>query len=141
MAGRKSKLTKELIKEAEKLIKLGNFARNVCKYLNIDESTWYRWLREGKNSSENSLKYQFYHTIKKAEAIVEIRHLNIIQNAAKKNWHAAAWFLERRYPDKWGKKRRVEHFVEDHRSIQYESAKKKLLDKIEKINIKKQEKQ
>ena len=103
MAGRKSKLTKELIEEAVKLIKVGNYAVVVANYLGIGETTWYRWLQEGEQA-KSGLKREFWESIKKAEAVPEIRNVNIIQKAAEDNWQAAMTYLQRRFPERWGRR-------------------------------------
>jgi len=45
---RRTKLTKELIEEAYKLVSEGNYDKDVYPILGIGEVTWYRWLREGE---------------------------------------------------------------------------------------------
>ena len=104
---RKTKLNQDIINEAEKLIKLGNYTLTVCKYLGIAESTWYRWMQEGEDEKKGISK-EFYKTIKKAESHAEIRNVQLIQNAGNETWTASAWYLERKFPDRWGKKDRVD---------------------------------
>jgi len=107
--GRKTKLNQELIDTAVDLLKMGNYTETVCDYLGIDESTWYRWMREGKKANRG-IKNQFYQSIKKAQAHAEIRNLAIIETAAKEEWQAAAWYLERKFQNKWGRKKyEMEH--------------------------------
>lgn len=103
--GRKSKLTEELIETASKLISAGNYQKHVAQYLNLSEETWYRWLREGERG-KSGLKRQFYESIKKAEAEAIARNVALIQKAAQEgNWQAAAWWLERKFPEEWGRNR------------------------------------
>ena len=111
----KSKLTEELIKEAARLIEAGNYQKHVAQALGVDESTWYRWLREGEQSEdENDLKYKFYQSIKKAEAKAVARNVALIQRAAQEgNWQAAAWWLERKFPAEWGKRDKLDIGADD----------------------------
>ena len=105
---RKSKLTKELIKEAYKLVAAGNYDKDVYPILGIDKSTWYRWLSEGE-TAKSGLKREFYDTIKKAEKEAIARNVALIQRAAQEgNWQAAAWWLERKYFEDWGRKDKVD---------------------------------
>jgi len=105
---RKSKLTKELIKEAYKLVAAGNYDKDVYPILGIDKSTWYRWLSEGEKA-KSGLKREFYETIKKAEKEAIARNVALIQRAAQEgNWQAAAWWLERKYFEDWGRKDKVD---------------------------------
>ena len=109
--GAKGKLTKELIEKAADIIARGNYYKVAIDILGIDEKTWYNWMRQGEidaNKGTNSLNFQFFQSIKKAEADAIDRNLTIIQQAADKgNWQASAWFLERKYPEQWGKRDNV----------------------------------
>ena len=105
---RKRKLTKELIKEAYKLVAAGNYDKDVYPILGIDKSTWYRWLSEGE-TAKSGLKKEFYDTVKKAEKEAIARNVALIQKAAQEgNWQAAAWWLERKYFEDWGRKDKVD---------------------------------
>ena len=104
---RKPKLTEKMIETAEKLIAAGNYQRHVAQYLGIDESTWYRWLQKGERAQQNSLYGKLYKAVKKAEAEAVARNVTIIQKAAQDTWQAAAWWLERKCPEEWGRKERV----------------------------------
>ncbi|MFY9125354.1 MAG: hypothetical protein WAO32_00115 [Defluviitoga tunisiensis] len=105
---RKSKLTKELIKEAYKLVAAGNYDKDVYPILGIDKSTWYRWLSDGEKA-KSGLKREFYDTVKKAEKDAIARNVALIQRAAQEgNWQAAAWWLERKYFEDWGRKDKLD---------------------------------
>lgn len=107
----KSKLTKELIEKAVKIVERGNYYKVAIDVLGISEHTWYEWMRKGEvdtNKGVNSLMAQFFQSIKKAEATAIDRNLSIIQKAAMEgNWQASAWYLERKYPEQWGKRDNV----------------------------------
>lgn len=109
-AGRKLKLTNELIDEACKLLKIGNYICTTCDYLGVSEHTWFIWFNKGmdiansinknkditmKLSVNDGLYYQFFQSIKKAQAESIVRSLAIIEKASKTTWQAAAWKLER----------------------------------------------
>jgi hypothetical protein len=64
----------------------------------------------------------FRAAIKKAQARAEENALKRIQTASRKQWQAAAWWLERKYPERWGKRERVERPVESDRSAAYISS-------------------
>jgi hypothetical protein len=105
---RKSKLTKELIKEAFKLVSAGNYIKDIPPILGIDDSTWFRWLNEGEKA-KSGMKREFYETVKKAEKDAIARNVALIQRAAQEgNWQAAAWWLERKYFEDWGRKDKVD---------------------------------
>ena len=107
----KSKLTRELIEKAVKIIERGNYDKVAIDILGINKGTWYAWMKQGEidaNKGVNSLKAEFFNSIKKAEAAAIDRNLSIIQKAAMEgNWQASAWYLERKYPEQWGKRDNV----------------------------------
>ena len=105
---RKSKLNKELIEKAYELVAAGNYDKDVYPILGVEKTTWYRWLSEGEKA-KSGLKREFYDTIKKAEKDAIARNVALIQRAAQEgNWQAAAWWLERKYFEDWGRKDKVD---------------------------------
>jgi len=106
---RKSKLTQKLVDEAAELIRNGNYANVACRALGISETSWYNWLKDAENENTSPLKRVFFEAIKEAEAQAERDYLEVIKKASDKHWQAAAWWLERKFPDKWGRFQRVEH--------------------------------
>jgi hypothetical protein len=50
---------------------------------------------------------EFEQQVSQAESMLEIKHLRNIDAAAKdaRYWRAAAWALERKFPDRWGQRR------------------------------------
>lgn len=114
--GTKPKLSHSLIAKAEKLAKKGHFDITICQALGVTGTTWYRWLADGERvllKEKTSVKYtpetekllcDFYYTIKKAQAEAEVELLGYIEKEAKLGtWQAAAWVLERKYRNRWGK--------------------------------------
>ena len=100
--GRRLKLTPELIEQAAKLIAGGNYASTVLQMLGVGESTWYRWLEKGRDSKGRSIYREFWESIQKAEAAAEARAVSGVMAAGRRNWTAYAWYLERKFPDRWG---------------------------------------
>lgn len=47
----------------------------------------------------------FVDRLRKAFAQGQITYLSFIRRAAQKQWQAAAWMLERRWPEEWGRRR------------------------------------
>ncbi len=64
-------------------------------------------------SSEKGIYREFLEAIEKAEAQAKVRNVTIIQAAAKDNWQAAAYWLERRYPEEWGRRGRFLNKAEE----------------------------
>ena len=120
-------LTDELINELCNHIQDGAYRSVACQKLHLNYETLKSWMKKGKKGVEPY--NQLYQQIIQAEAEAEIRKLGIIQNAANEytqttqktsvdadgrtkteetksthrgDWRAATWFLERRFPDRWG---------------------------------------
>ena len=97
MAGRRSKYTPETVDKLTQAIRLGATYRLACDYAGITEETFYQWRRS---------KSEFSDAIKEAEGKGALGWLAKIEQAASDgNWQAAAWKLERRYPDQYGRNR------------------------------------
>lgn len=112
--GRKLLLDYELIEKAGELLQEGHYQRTVCNYFGISEQTWYSWLNKGEEYRElteeelleipNALLYiEFYEVVKKSSSWAEMEAASAIKQHGKKSWQALAWFLERRFRDRWGR--------------------------------------
>ena len=111
---RKPKLTYKMVEQAVEMKSHGLSNVDICAGLGITEGTFYRWLREDDSKLKRALKQG----LKKAEAEYKETLLQSIMATAtrEKNpqWTAAAWLLERKYPDEFAQTtRRVESEGED----------------------------
>lgn len=112
MIGRPSKLTPALQNEIVKLLSEGNFVETVCDYVGLHKDTFYEWQRRGERAWQVDIEpvnyVAFSDAVKKAIAEVEKDTITDLR-AGPLNWQAKAWWLERRHPDKWGNRQKVEH--------------------------------
>jgi len=70
----------------------------------VSYNTFARWRNDGSNPDGPSHFREFLIAVRQAEAEAAMRFIGLIEKAAKKaNWQAAAWMLERRHPDLFGK--------------------------------------
>lgn len=100
MAGNRSKLTHEFIDEACKLARAGLRNSDICKALGIHESTLYKWLQEPRKG----LEVELFEGLEKAKAERKAFMIQTITKAASNGtWQAAAWWLERVYPEEFAK--------------------------------------
>ena len=119
MAGRPTKLTKELTEEVAKYLRAGNYIETTAALVGINRDSIYEWLKRGAAEQERLMKnprarlrkreeifVEFSDTVKKAQAQSEAMLVGLVGKAAEKNWTAAAWRLERKFPDKWGRTER-----------------------------------
>jgi transposase-like protein len=96
------KLTPVLKNRLLKAIRTGATHKLACQYAGIGEETLYRWLRLGGQGRHPYR--EFWEALKKAEGTAAVGWLEHIEQAAGEgSWQAAAWKLERRYPDEYGR--------------------------------------
>lgn len=96
----RAKLTENLIEQMATLKGDGLSNKDICRAVGIHEATLYRWLSKPSGRLHRALG----ESLKKAETEYKRTLLTTIREAAtKKNgqWTAAAWLLERKYPDEY----------------------------------------
>jgi len=133
--GRPSKLTEETQAKIEKAIRLGATYEMSAQYAGIHYDTFNNWRKRGaeelqrrenprvqpgtKQWDDEQRYVEFYEAIKKAEGVAVVGWLTKIEEAASDgNWQAAAWKLERRYPESYNRNR-TEHTGKDGGAILY----------------------
>ena len=132
---RPSKLTPEIQKKIIEAVKAGNYYEAACAYAGVSYSTLRGWIVKGEKAKSG--KYlKFLEAVRQAEAEAEARIVLQWQKAMPEDWRAAQAFLERRYPERWGKKET--HVVEggDQKKpikLQVEGNIDELLDQYERI--------
>ncbi len=129
--GRKTKLTPEIQETICNWLKLGYYQEDAAIMAGIAPSTYYDWLKKGaeEDSKQDEIKAlgdgssplpaihedsdielvyvfsEFSEAVARARAEAEGAHIKNIRRAADNGtWQASAWFLERSFPKKWGKR-------------------------------------
>ena len=113
---RPSKLTAEVSERICRAIRAGNYPATAARAAGIAESTFYRWMEEGR-SAESGKYRDFHEAVKRAEAEGEARAVVLISKAMAKDWRAAMALLERRHPERWRRRERLEHAIAEERPI------------------------
>ena len=123
---RPTKLTTDIIEDICNWLKLGYYQEDAATMAGISTSTFYDWMKkgdEGQKALESGVSsslpatqegsevevvdmfQEFSEAVKKARAEAEGAHIRNIRKAADNGtWQASAWFLERSFPQKWGKR-------------------------------------
>lgn len=99
---RPTKLTPETTSKIVEAISIGATYKLACDYANIAYNTFNEWMKAGEQE-ETGKKREFYDAVTRAEGAAAVRLLAKIEAAAKEDWRAAAWKLERRYPQSFGR--------------------------------------
>lgn len=107
--GRKQKLDKDGIRRAVQLKKGGAANKDIAAALCVAEQTFSTWINHPKTDNQRELAEE----LKKAEAEYKNALLAIIAKAAEtRDWKAAAFLLERKYPAEYARQDRIQAQVE-----------------------------
>ncbi|MDQ0417907.1 transposase [Croceifilum oryzae] len=135
--GRPEKLTDEIQQKIVDSLRMGNYIETAASYSGISKTTLYDWLKKG--AREETGKYMvFSNAVQVAMAEAEMRDVAVIAQASKDNWQAAAWRLERKYPNRWGRKTQHEISGKDGKPIEI-APRELLADKLEQLAKKREE--
>lgn len=115
--GRPTKLTPKKKKIIIEAVERGNYIETAAALAGVSKSTVYNWKTRGEQELERLEKYpeaevskkekpflDFLDAYTRALAVAEDLDVQNINEAAKEDWRASAWKLERRNPEKWGKR-------------------------------------
>jgi transposase len=94
--GRPTKLDDLVAKRITDAIAAGGSRSAAAEAARVHRSTLMLWLARGRKGE--APYSDFLDRIRKAEADAENEMVVVVREAAKKNWCAAAWWLERRRP-------------------------------------------
>jgi len=141
--GRPGKLTPELQKKICAYIAAGNYLITACRAVGIDKATYLHWLERAEVEATNGggIYNDFLIAVKEAEAKQEAAIVARLVDASmpgvrKKvvrtdekggisteevetggEWLAAATYLERRHPERYGRKDRTAITIDEHKRI------------------------
>lgn len=120
-------------------LEAGAFFDDACTFANVSRSAAYEWLAKGKDAravveehgpdvklpGNDQLYLDFADAVERARAGVVVSNLAIIRQAAQGGtWQAAAWYLERTQPHKFGRFQRPDT---DEPTMTTDAARAKLL--------------
>jgi hypothetical protein len=150
--GRPPVISRTIQDSVVKALTAGNFVEVACAYAGIHKDTYYSWLKRGSAERERidrgaplealagvALRREldrrevekpfldFSDAVKRAQAESEVGLTSILYKAATESWQAGAWLLERKHPDRWGVKRKVEVEIASEVRAQLEKG----LDRLE----------
>ena len=79
-------------------LRQGNTRRAACQAVSISPDTLYRWMAEERTLSD---------AVQKAESEAEFEAIKHVKAAFSESWQAAAWWLERRRRDDFGRNEKL----------------------------------
>jgi len=106
---RPTKLTADVEEKVVRAIRAGNYPEVAARHAGVHPSTYYRWMERGGlggDAVEDDPYRHFCAEVERAIADAEAAEVGLIVQAARGGtWQAAAWLLEHRFPERWGRTR------------------------------------
>jgi hypothetical protein len=107
--GRPLKLTAARRQRIVAAARLGAHREQAALAASISRATLQAWLAKGETEGAPDRFRDFARAVREAEAEAELEALRSIERAAVDgDWRAKCWLLERRWPDRWGRRTRHE---------------------------------
>lgn len=86
----------------------GNYLETACRASGITSATFRHWRQRAEQGDPDAQQYaDFFAVCKTAMAVGEVNALREVKSG-RQGWQGSAWYLERRYPGRWGKKDKLE---------------------------------
>jgi hypothetical protein len=106
--GRPSKFSADKASRILKAIRKGTPLKDAASVAGVSYDALNDWLNKGQREKAGVFR-QFFLAYKRADAECVEEAASRVQTASQKNWQAAAWILERRRPEIYGRRSRLEH--------------------------------
>jgi hypothetical protein len=91
------------------MLRAGVHVGTAAEAVGISPRTFRLWMSRAHSGEPRDRPYrELRERVETARAEAELRLVAQVGRAASRSWHAAAWLLERQYPERWGKPSRSE---------------------------------
>jgi transposase len=104
--GRKSTINDATTRQLAQLLRAGNYVEVAVQAAGVKLSTFWDWWARGNPEHDDPADKtyrKFRAVLERARAEGEARNVTLVAQAASETWQAAAWMLERSYPERWGR--------------------------------------
>lgn len=118
--GRPTRFTPEVRERLLQAVRAGVYMASAAAYAGVHIDTLDDWLRHGRTDRDAGCESDFAafsEGMERAAVLVEIGALANITAAAANDWRAAAWLVERRYPERYAKRDHREHETHPTRAV------------------------
>ena len=105
--GRPTDCTPERIKRIADDVREGLTFKHACERSGIHPSTANDWIRWGTERPDRAPYGEFAAAVTRARTDLFESLVKTVKTAAKKDWRAASWILERRDPDAWSRRTEI----------------------------------
>ena len=109
-------------------IRAGNYIDVAASWAGLNRASLHNWLKRGRREMQKcaaqnmpiepseQVYVDFVGAMEKAMAASEVQGVATITRAAQDNWTAAAWKLERMFPQRWGRRDAMRLTTDEHPS-------------------------
>jgi hypothetical protein len=112
---RPTKLSPEVQELIVTAIRAGSFPEPAADAAGIAPSTYYRWMRLGREETSGPHR-DFFEGVRRAEGEAEVHAIAVIRKQMPGDWRAALAYLERRHSERWGRRAAEERAAERPRA-------------------------
>lgn len=128
-------LTEEVSRKVCDAIRGGNYLETAAAYAGISRTSLHEYLKRGRRKDAEEPFASFVAAVDEAMGEAETSFVVRVASAARdpRHWTAAAWWLERRFPERWGRRDRVEHTGAGGGPIEVSGAAEKVAAKIDEL--------
>jgi len=106
--GSNGKLTDEIAERICQAVRTGATIEGAAAYAGVARQTFFDWLRRGRQANARNPYKKLAADLDEALAAFEVGAMAKIAKAGDTEWQANAWRLERRFPDRYGRRTRVD---------------------------------
>jgi len=103
---RPSKLNAQTTERILTAVRAGCTFEVAAQSAGVGATTFYTWKARGQREERGPYR-ELWEALKRAEAESELTLLAIVRKAAQTQWQAAMTILERRFPERWGRRDRL----------------------------------
>lgn len=89
------------------MLEAGAYLTHAAAAVGVDRRTLYRWLAQGQQDTaagEATQEASFWSEVGQARARGRVAMCEVIDQASRRDWRAAAWMLERTDPELFGER-------------------------------------
>ena len=106
--GRPDGLTPQVEEKLLNAVRAGAYLKEAAEHAGVGERTVYGWIERADDPKAPAKFSQFAQALTRAKADAQVGAVAVIRRAMSTDWRAAAFYLERSDPKRWGRSTRHE---------------------------------
>lgn len=110
--GREPTLTPEIAEKIVMAVRTGSALEAAAAYAGVPRQTFFDWLKRGRNPRGYKPYRDLAGALEEALGTFEVTANAMIAKAGEEQWQAKAWQLERKFPERYGRRTRVDGNVQ-----------------------------